>query len=156
MPISRVHLRGHPIHPMLVVFPVAFLSSALPADLMFVFHGAPFWAWLTLLLSAAGSLAGLVAAVIGAIDFFGIEGLRQRISAWSHAVAGLAVLALAVASTALRWPDPAAAVWPVGLALSSAMFVLVMVAGWLGGTLSFKYGIGVYGHLDTSRRRKPQ
>jgi uncharacterized membrane protein len=36
-------------------------------------------------------------------------------------------------------------VWPWGLVLSSTLLVLVMVAGWLGGTLSFRHGIGVYG-----------
>lgn len=156
MPVSRLHLRGHPIHPMLVVFPVAFLSSALPADVMFLIHGAEFWAWLALLLNAAGSFSGLLAAAIGMVDFFGVKGVRDRVSAWSHALSGLALLALAVANTALRWPDPKGEVLPVGLVLSGAMFALVMVTGWLGGTLSFKYGIGVYGRLGASQPRKPR
>lgn len=154
MPISRLHLRGHPVHPMLVVFPLAFLSSTLPVDLAFVVYGTAFWAWLGLVLNTAGAGIGMLAALAGVVDFFGIRGVRHRTSAWSHAVAGLVLLALAVASAFLRWPDPVGAVLPLGLALSVAQLVLVGVAGWLGGTLSFRFGIGVYGKADRPPPRR--
>jgi hypothetical protein len=54
-------------------------------------------------------------------------------------------LSLAGANVQLRWDDPAAVVWPVGLVLSATMAGVVMVTGWLGGTLTFKHGIGTYG-----------
>ena len=45
-----------------------------------------------------------------------------------------------------------AAVWPWGLLLSSVMFVLVAVAGWVGGGLCFRHGIGVAGHSGAAGR----
>ena len=57
------------------------------------------------------------------------------------------VLALAALGVWLRLPDPAAAVWPWGLLQGAVMLAMVMIAGWLGGTLSFHHGIGVYGHI---------
>ncbi len=55
------------------------------------------------------------------------------------------LLALAAAGVWLRWPAPVAAVWPWGLILSAVTAVAVMVVGWLGGTLTFRHGVGVYG-----------
>ena len=143
---SRVAIRKHPVHPMLVVFPVAFLAVVAPADLLFLWSGLAFWAQLGAVLNAAGLAIGLVAAAVGTVDLLLIPMVRRHVSAWSHAIAAVMLLAVAAGNAWLRWPDPVAAVWPWGLLLSSLMLVLVGVAGWLGGGLSFKHGIGVAGH----------
>ncbi|MGY1458798.1 MULTISPECIES: DUF2231 domain-containing protein [unclassified Luteimonas] len=143
---SRMAIRKHPIHPMLVVFPIAFLSVVMPLDLLHLWSGLPFWAQMGAVLNAAGLAIGLVAAVVGSVDLLLIRVVRRHVSAWSHAIAAVMLLAVAAANTWLRWPDPVAAVWPWGLMLSAVMLVLVGVAGWLGGGLSFHHGIGVAGH----------
>jgi uncharacterized membrane protein len=152
MPVSRVKLHNHPVHPMLVVYPIAFFSSSFPADLLYVLHGATFWAWLALLLNAMGTALGLLAAAVGLVDFVGIPRVRRRTTGWSHLIAGLALLGLGFTSTLLRLADPATMVMPIGLAMSAAMLALTVVTGWLGGTLSFRYGIGAYGPSPTARR----
>lgn len=146
---SRVAIRKHPLHPMLVVFPIAFLIVVSATDLLFLWSGLAFWAQLSLVLSGAGLALGLVAAAVGTADLLLIRVVRRHVSAWSHALSGVMVLAAAAANTWLRWGDPVAAVWPWGLVLSALMTLLVGVAGWLGGSLSFKHGIGVYGHAGT-------
>ena len=143
---SRVAIRKHPVHPMLVVFPIAFLAVVAPADLLFLWSGLPFWAQFGAVLNAAGLAIGVVAAGVGTVDLLLIPVVRRHVSAWSHAMAAVMLLAVAAANTWLRWPDPVAAVWPWGLLLSSVMLVLVGVAGWLGGGLSFHHGIGVADH----------
>lgn len=142
---SVVALRQHPIHPMLVVFPIAFLLSLPAADLAFVVLGDVRWAQLGFLLSVAGLAMGLLAATFGFGDFMLVREVRNHLAAWAHAVSALMLLALAAAGVWLRWPDPVAAVWPWGLLLSSVTGGVVMLTGWLGGTLSFRHGIGVYG-----------
>ncbi len=146
---SRVAIRQHPLHPMIVVYPVAFLSSVFFTDLAFVVFGYDFWAQVSLFLNLAGLATGLLAAIVGMADFLLVHEVRRHVSAWSHLIAAVMVLAIAAASAMLRWPDPVAGAWPWGMLLSAVLFVLVMVAGWLGGTLSFKYGIGVYGRDET-------
>jgi uncharacterized membrane protein len=86
-----------------------------------------------------------------------IRVVRRHVSAWNHFIVAVMLLAMAAAGVWLRAPDPVAAVWPWGLVLSSATLVLVMVAGWLGGTLSFRHGIGVYGddHEESGREGGP-
>ena len=149
---SRVAIRKHPLHPMLVVFPIAFLIVVVALDLLYLWSGLAFWAQMAMVLSTAGLALGLVAAAVGSVDLLLIRVVRRHVSAWSHALSGVMVLAVAAANTWLRWGDPAAAVWPWGLLLSSLMAVLVGIAGWLGGGLSFHHGIGVAGHPGTEDR----
>ncbi len=145
---SRMALFKHPIHPMLVVYPIALLSLVVVTDVLHLWHGPNFWALASFWMSAVGLAMGLVAAFFGTFDLFLIREVRRHVSAWTHMIAGVMVLALAALNVWVRWADPVAAVWPWGLMASSFMLLLVMVAGWLGGTLSFRHGIGVYGELD--------
>lgn len=152
---SRVAFREHPIHPMLVVFPIAFLASVPAADLAFMWLDDVRWAQLAFVLNVAGLATGLVAAAFGLGDFLLVREIRNHISAWNHAVVAVMLLAFAAAGVWLRWPDPVRAVWPWGLLLSSVTGLVVGSAGWLGGTLSFRHGIGVYGEERKPRETPP-
>lgn len=152
---SRVAFRQHPIHPMLVVFPIAFLASVPAADLAFALLHDVRWAQLAFVLNVAGLATGLLAAAFGFGDFLLVREIRNHISAWNHAVVAVMLLALAAAGVWLRWPDPVGAVWPWGLLLSSVTGSVVGAAGWLGGTLSFRHGIGVYGEAQPPQETPP-
>ena len=143
---STVNIREHPVHPTMVVFPLAFLSGTAFSDIVFLMTGDAFWAEASFWLASAGLGTGLLAALVGIIDFSTMKEVRQHISAWSHFLAGTMSLALAGANVQWRWDDPAGAVWPVGLMLSVTLACMVVTTGWLGGTLTFKHGIGIYGH----------
>lgn len=143
---SVMAIAKHPIHPMLVPFPIAFLASVPAADLAYLLFADPFWARVGLWLSIGGLGLGVVAGLVGTLDLLLVRVARRHVSAWSHFIAAVMVLALAALGVWLRWPDPAAAVWPWGLLQGGVMLAMVMVAGWLGGSLSFHHGIGVYGH----------
>lgn len=150
---SVMAIAKHPIHPMLVAFPIAFLSMSPLADLVFLWLRDPFWARAGLWLNIGGLGLGVVAGIVGALDLVLVRVARRHVSAWSHFIAAVMVLGLAALGVWLRLPDPAAAVWPWGLLQSLVMAGMVVVAGWLGGTLSFHHGIGVYGH--TKRGEDP-
>ena len=141
---STVTVMRHPVHPMMVVFPLSFMTSTLLADVLYLVTERAFWAEASLWLAAGGLLSGLAAGMVGMIDFFTMPAVRRRVIAWSHFLAAVMALALAGANVQLRWDDPAAAVWPVGLMLAGTMAAIVGFAGWLGGTLTFKHGIGSY------------
>lgn len=142
---STVTIKYHPIHPMLVVFPVSFLMTTPVVDAVFWWTGNPFWAEASFWLVAGGVVAGIGAAIIGLIDFVTVSEVRRHASSWSHMIVGITLLALAACNLRLRW-DAAADLFPWGFALSVATAVLVMVAAWLGGTLTFRHRIGVYEH----------
>lgn len=139
---SAVAVAGHPLHPMAVTFPIAFLVSALGSDLMFWHLGDPFWARVSLWLLGAGTVTGTLAGIVGAVEVLAIRGIRRRAASWSHSIAAVMLLAVATANWFLRIDEPEAHVIPLGLYLSGLGAILVLLAGWLGGTLVFEHKIG--------------
>ncbi len=142
---STANIAGHPIHPILVPFPIAFLIGALGADFGYLVSGDFFWARASLWLVGIGLLSGVLAALPGLIDYFTIRRARKHRAGWIHFLGNVAVLIFAFISLLLRWPDPAAAVWPWGLGLSVLIAALLGITGWYGGELSYRYRIGVFG-----------
>lgn len=142
---SRVAIMRHPLHPILVVYPIVCLSLLLPSDLVYLWTGDVFWARVSWWLNLMGLASGLFAALFGMLDMFLIRVARRHVSVWNHFVAGVMLLALAALGVWLRVAEPAA-VWPWAVVQSSLCLLMVGVVGWLGGTLTFGHGIGVYGH----------
>lgn len=142
---STVAIMHHPIHPMLVVFPIALLILVLPSDLAYWGMDDPFWSRMSFWLLAVGFGSGIVAAAIGAIDFFTMKRVRSHVSGWSHMLSAIVLLAVAAGNLSLRWPDHAGFL-PWGLVLSVLGALLVVVTGWHGGTLTFGHAIGTFEH----------
>jgi uncharacterized membrane protein len=140
---SRVAILDHPIHPMSVTFPIAFLIGVLGSDLAYLHVGDPFWARMSLWLIGAGTVMGVFAGIIGTAELLLVRGIRMRPAAWNHFVAAVMLLAVAFANWMWRIPDFEAAVWPWGFYMSALSAVLVAVAGALGGSLVYEHQIGV-------------
>ncbi len=71
---ARARLFGHPIHQMLIVFPLGLLATAVIFDVIHLVTGNIRWAEIAFWLIAAGILGGLAAAPFGLIDWLGIPG----------------------------------------------------------------------------------
>jgi len=140
---STAAIGGHPIHPMLIPFPIAFLTGPVVTDLAYWWLGDAFWARVSFWLLLAGLVTGAFAAVFGLIDFFTIRRARSLAAGWVHFLGNGIVLALALASVIFRWHEPESAVMPWGLVLSVVIALLLVLTGWLGGELSYRYKIGV-------------
>jgi uncharacterized membrane protein len=140
---SKVAVAGHPLHPMLVTFPIAFLLGALATDLLYLYERDAFWARMSLWLIGAGTFMGFVAGVSGTVELLAVRGIRRRPAAWNHFVASVMLIAVAFANWLWRLDDPGAAIYPWGVLLSGLTAVLVGLAGWLGGTLVFEHQIGI-------------
>src|SRR3546814_14330964 len=70
-PKSTANIMGHPIHPMIVPFPIVFFVSAFVVDIMFLRNGQPGWATAAIWLLAAGLVTAAFAAIAGLTDFAG-------------------------------------------------------------------------------------
>ena len=138
-----VAVAGHPLHPMLVTFPIAFLLGAFASDLAFWLLRDPFWARMSVWLIGGGAVMGAVAGLSGTVELLWIGGIRRRAAAWNHFIAAIMMLAVAFTNWYWRLDDAAAAVLPTGLALSALTAFLVAVAGWLGGHLVFEHKVAV-------------
>jgi uncharacterized membrane protein len=147
---SRVKLAGHPVHPMLIVFPLGLLTTAVVFDIIYLASGATQWTLASFYMIAAGVIGGLAAAVPGAVDWWAIpRGTRAKRIGLVHGVGNVIVVALFILSWLLRRPDPAA---PPTEAVVAALLGVVLAAftGWLGGELVNRLGVGVDAgaHLD--------
>lgn len=141
---STAAIYSHPVHPMLVTFPIAFLLGALLADIVYLWTDDTFWAEGAFWLIAGGAAGGLAAALAGMTDFLTVPKIRDKIRSWSHFLAGITVLAFASCNLVLRWPDPETAVLPWGLFLSGITVVMLAFTGYLGGKLVFHELVGTY------------
>lgn len=140
---STAAVSGHPIHPMLIPFPLAFLVTVLATDLAYWAAADPFWARASLWLVGAGVVMGAVAALFGAIDFVTVSQVRRHGTGWLHALGNIVALILSLVSWLMRLGDPAAAVLPWGLIVSAVVAAMLCVTGWAGGELSYRHRIGV-------------
>ncbi len=140
---SRAKLLGHPIHQMLIVFPLGILTMGVAADVVSFFTSDSLWPRMAYYLIIVGVGTGLLAAVFGAVDYFAIpRGTRAKSVGTAHGLGNVVVVALFAASWLLRRPSPespAAAAYifsflGVGISLLTA---------WLGGELVDRLGVGV-------------
>jgi uncharacterized membrane protein len=142
---SSVSIAGHPIHPILVIFPVAFLSAAAGSDIGYWLTKDFFWARASIWLIGLGGLSGILAALVGIADFIRVRKVRQRTAGWAHMFINITVLVLTFINFGLRLYDPQSAILTIGVALSLIVATLLSIGGWYGGELSFRHKIGVIG-----------
>lgn len=138
---STAAIAGHPLHPMLVPVPIGLLSAAAASDVAYAVTGDAFWARASRWLLGGGLLAGVMAAMLGIVDFTTIRRARSSTGV-THAAGNATILALTGVSLLLRRGEPRR-VPPMAMALSGLAAALLTVTGWLGGELSYRDGIGV-------------
>src|SRR3954468_19960160 len=104
---SRAKFLGHPIHPMLIVFPLGLLATAVIFDLIALIKGAPQLFDAAYWMIAAGLIGGVISAVFGLIDWLAIPaGTRAKAIGLWHGVGNLIVILLFAMSWWLRRPIP--------------------------------------------------
>ena len=114
---SAVALVGHPIHVMMVHFPIAFVIATLGVDVFYWWSGDAFWVRVGLWSAGIAFWTGVAASIVGTGELLLVRGIRLLEASWSHAVAAMTLVAIAGANWGLRliYPgiDPAA--WPRAL-----------------------------------------
>lgn len=139
---SAVALVGHPIHVMMVHFPVAFVFATLGIDVFYWWSGDDFWVRVGVWSAGAAFWTGVAASIVGTAELLLVRGIRLLAASWSHAVAAMTLVAIAGANWGLRLAYPESTL-PHGLVLSGMASVMVGFAGWHGGNLVFAHGVGV-------------
>ena len=140
---SRAKLLGHPVHPMLIVFPLGLLATAVAFDIVALAQGDASWYHLSFWMIAAGIIGGLLAAVFGLLDWTAIpSGTRAKQIGLLHGGSNVVVVLLFIASWFMRRagdeiPSTGA------LVLSFIAVVIALFGGWLGGELVDRLGVGV-------------
>lgn len=140
---SRAKLFGHAIHPILIVYPLGLLSTAVIFDVIYLVTANPTWATVSYWMIAAGVVGGLLAALFGFIDYLNIpNGTRAKRIGLLHGLTNVFVMVLFAISWWLRSADSDAPP-TVALALSFIGVGAALLGGWLGGELVERLGVGV-------------
>lgn len=144
---SRVKIAGHPLHPMLVGFPVALYTATLACYAASALGAEPFWFRVAVYANVAGVVMALVAAVPGFIDWaFGIPfNSPAKATGRAHMRLNVAALAVFAADAYLQWGhryelQPATA---LPLLLAALGVCLTIAAGFLGWKMVQVHHVGV-------------
>ena len=140
---SRAKLLGHPVHQMLIVFPLGLLAMAVIFDLLTLGLDQGYWSEIAYWMIASGVITGLLAAPFGFIDWLAIpSGTRAKRIGAIHG-AGNVVVVLMFGLSWLMRSDAPQAPGALALALSFAAGGLALITGWLGGELVDRLAVGV-------------
>jgi uncharacterized membrane protein len=140
---SRAKIFGHPIHPMLIVFPLGLLGGSIIFDITYLVTRHARWGDIAFWMILVGVISGLAAAVFGLIDWLAIpRGTRAWRIGLLHGVGNVVVVGLFIVSWFLRRPSDHAP-GTVAVVLSLTGVALAIVTGWLGGELVDRLGVGV-------------
>jgi uncharacterized membrane protein len=139
-PRSTAQIAGHPLHPMLVQFPIVCFILTFIFDIFYVRGDtaiAPYTIWVL----AIGLAVAALAAVAGLTDFFGDKRI-QVADAVKHMLANVTAVVLELVNLILRWNNPEFTA-STGVYISGLVVLILAYSGWLGGKLVYKHGIGV-------------
>lgn len=142
---SRVKLFGHPIHPVLIVVPLGLFISAVILDaIYYVSNANPALGLVGFWNIGMGIIGGLVAAVFGLIDWLAIPpGTRAKRIGLMHAGSNIVMMVVFAVSWLDRFATPDHLPSSYNLMLEAGAIAVAFVAGWLGGELVDRLGVGV-------------
>lgn len=152
---SRAALGTHPLHPAIVPLPIGSFFIALVADVIHAVTRNPLFYDVAQFAIGVGIVTALAAAVLGLIDFFGVNmSAAGRRLATIHLLVNVVSVVLYAVSWLMRHNHAAldTARWPVAFTLAIVPFLMLGVSGWIGGKMSYEHKIGVVEWVDPEAR----
>lgn len=141
---SKARVLGHPVHPMLVVIPLGLFIASAALDALYYWRGDTMFATISYYNIAGGILGGLLAAVFGLVDWLAIpSGTRAKRIGLFHGALNVTMVMLFAAVWLARTALPDYAPTTFILVVETAAITLALIAGWLGGELVDRLGVGV-------------
>src|SRR6478735_703729 len=157
-PRSTASIAGHPIHPILIPFPVAFFVATLVCDVVFWRNGSATVATAATWLLGAGLVMAALAAVAGLTDVLGDQRIRALNDAWFHAGGNILIVLVELYNWYARYSEGTAAIVPKGLILSLIAVAGLLFTGWKGWEMVYRHRVGVADQpaLDQPASREPR
>ena len=141
-PRSTATIAGHPIHPMLIPFPIVCFVGTFVTDIVYSQNLDGGWATASHWLLGIGLLMAALAAIAGLTDFFGDKRL-QGADAIKHMLANVTAVVLEVVNLVLRLGNPEF-IPSTGVYMSGVVVLILLYSGWKGGDLVYRHGVGVH------------
>jgi uncharacterized membrane protein len=140
--LTPARIRNHPVHPMLVVFPIGLWVFAFVCDIVYVTWGSAVWKDAAFLAIGGGIIGAIAAAIPGFMDFRSLRDPRLVKMGLVHMSLNLMALLLFVVNWLTRWID---APYSISITLSTVAMIGLVFSGWLGGEMVYVHGVGVKG-----------
>lgn len=139
---TRATVAEHPVHPMLIPFPIALWIFSLASDLIYLFgFGGPVWKDIALYTMVGGIVGGVAAAIPGYIDYRSLSDPVIVRVAQMHMIINVGLIILFTIDAGLRILNGTEALLPVFLSVLGVAGL--GVSGWLGGELVYVQGVAV-------------
>ena len=142
-PKSTAQILGHPLHPMLVPFPIAFLVGTFVADLAYGATSDPFWARGAFWLLAAALVTAALAGTAGFIDFMNERLIRAHSASWYHLAGNVTAVVVSLVNLFMRWINGTNSAYPGVMWLSLFVVLLLVFNGWKGWEMVYRDHVGV-------------
>ena len=142
-PQSTAKIGGHPIHPMLIPFPIVCFVGTFVVDLIYHRTGDAGWADASRWLLGFGLGTAVLAAITGLIDYMGDDRIRRLGHALQHMLANVAAVVVEVVNFVTRLGNDDGIV-SLGVYLSGAAVLILLFSGWRGGDLVYVHRVGVH------------
>ena len=138
---SPASIRKHPVHPMLVGFPIGLWVFALVCDAVYAVSGNPVWQTVATFCVAGGIVGAILAAVPGLIDYFSIDEAEMRRIANLHLALNVGAIVIFAVNLWLRFRLTVDSNVPLGLSVVGVL--AIGFGGWLGGEMVYVKGMAV-------------
>ena len=142
-PHSTAKIATHPIHPMLIPFPIVCFIGTLVTDIAYSRNHDAGWATASHWLLGIGLILAALAAVAGLTDYLGDERIRRLSDALKHMLANVTAVVLEVVNLVLRLNNDDF-IASTGVWISVVVVLILLYSGWKGGDLVFRHAIGVH------------
>jgi uncharacterized membrane protein len=146
-PRSTASIAGHPVHPMLIPFPIACFVLTFGADLMYGATTDPFFATASIWLLGIGLVFAALAAIAGLTDYIGDQRIRAIGDATKHMIANVTAVVLEAVNLFLRLGDRGA-IANTGTIISGVVVLILLYSGWKGWELVYRHGVGTRPRSD--------
>jgi uncharacterized membrane protein len=142
-PKSTAKIAGHPIHPMLIPFPIVLFVSTFAVDVMFWRTHTTDWFTASEFLLGAGLVMAALAAVAGLTDFLGSADVRRLSAATQHMIGNVVAVLIELFNLVLRLNGGPSSVMPWGLLASTVVVAILLFTGWKGWEMVYRGHVGV-------------
>lgn len=143
VPRSTARIAGHPIHPMLVPFPIVCFTGTLITDFVYWRTYDIFWGDMSDWLLTFGLIISIFVVIAGLTDFLGERRIRALPQAWIHGIGNAVALILAIFNAFVHTRDAWTSVVPTGLILSLLTVLILLVTVWFGRDMVYRHGVAV-------------
>jgi uncharacterized membrane protein len=138
---SPASIKKHPVHPMLVAFPIGVWVFALVCDVVHAAGGDPVWQTVATYCIVAGIVGALIATGPGLIDYFSIDEAAMKKIANLHMAVNLGAVAIFAINLWIRFRVPAESYLSLGMSVAGVL--AIGIGGWLGGEMVYIKGMAV-------------